>query len=408
MTLIKNYIQFGGRHMETGSVYNALAHAGAKAPHTGQPLSEALLLGVSGGIAFGYFLFDYKGYAPLMSLLSRNTFDPLETLLSRLAVPREVSQTTNPQKAERALLDALEAGRAPIVWADAFSLPYNRLPMDSGAWAMMPLVVFGYDENTVHVADRSNTALTCDTAAFCAARARVKKHKFRMMTLQPPDPAKLNDAVQKGIWQCVQLFTDKPPKGAVNNFGFAAYRHWADMLTNTRNPQGWARFFPAGKRLWSALAGWGGMSVGLVQWVHTYGAADGMERGLYADFLDEAALLLKRPGLKKAAAHFRRSQTAWNRLGTVAMPDDVPLCRETRELQIRRRAVFVESGMQSLQERDAIDARLAAIRSTVETAFPISETRITALKADLARQIMIVHDIEREAVGAMQAAMGES
>lgn len=408
MTIIKNYAQFGGRHMETGSVHNALAQAGAKAPHTGQPPSEALLLGVSGGIAFGYFLFDYQGYAPLLSLISRNTFDPLETLLSRLAVPREITQTTKPEKAERSLLDALEAGQAPIVWADAFSLPYNRLPMDAGAWAMMPLVVYGYDENTVHIADRSNAPLTCDTPAFRGARARIKKDKFRMMTLHAPDPAKLKDAVQKGIWQCAQLFTDKPPKGAVNNFGFAAYRHWADMLTNTRNPQGWARFFPAGKRLWSALAGWGGMSVGLVQWVHTYGAADGMERGLYADFLDEAAALLKRPGLKKAAAHFRRSRTAWNTLAELAMPDDVPLCRETRELQIRRRALFIENGMQSLKERDAIDARLAAIRGMVETAFPIGEARIDALKAELASQIMVIHDIEREAVGAMQAAMGES
>lgn len=408
MTIIKNYTQFGGRHAETGSVHNALAHAGAKAPRTGQPPSEALLLGVSGGIAFGCFLFDYKGYAPLLSLLSRNTFDPLETLLSRLAVPRDVTQTTNPEKAERALLDALEAGRAPIVWADAFSLPYNRLPMDPGAWAMMPLVVFGYDDSTVRIADRSNTPLTCDTAVFRAARARIKKDKFRMMTLQPSDPAKLKDAVQKGIWQCAQLFTDKPPKGAVNNFGFAAYRHWADMLTNTRSPQGWERFFPAGARLWSALAGWGGMSVGLVQWVHTYGAADGMERGLYADFLDEAAALLKKPGLKKAAAHFRRSRAAWNRLAELAMPDDVPLCRETRELQIRRRALFIEDGMQSMKERDAIDARLAAIRGVVESAFPIGEARLSALKTELARQVLVIHDIEHEAVGAMQAAMGEA
>lgn len=405
MTIIKNYAQFDGLHYETGTVHNVLAHAGVKAPHTGQPLSEALLLGISGGVAFGYFLFDYKGYAPLLSLISRNTFDPGETLLTRLAVPHDVTQSAKPEKAERALLDALEAGQPAIVLADAFMLPYNRLPLDPGAWAMAPVVVYGYDDTTVHIADRSHAPQSVDTATFRAARARIQKFKHRMKTLHAPDLSRLKDAVQKGIWQCAQLYTDKPPKGAVNNFGFAAYRHWAEMLTNTRNPQGWARFFPAGKRLWSALAGWGGMSVGLFNWVCTYGAGDGMERGLYADFLDEAAVLLTRPALQTAAASFRQSRAAWNTLAELTLPDDVPLCREARELLAQRHDVFVEAGSRGLTQIDAIDARLAAIRASVETAFPMSAGQITALKAALAKQVMVIHDLEREAVGAMQSAM---
>jgi hypothetical protein len=50
-----------GRHWETGSVCNYFAYRGVKAPHTGQPYSEALLLGVSGGSSWGIF-FAYKGY----------------------------------------------------------------------------------------------------------------------------------------------------------------------------------------------------------------------------------------------------------------------------------------------------------------------------------------------------------
>lgn len=42
---------FNGRHSETGSIHNALALQGVTAPHTGEPYSEAFLLGVSGGIA---------------------------------------------------------------------------------------------------------------------------------------------------------------------------------------------------------------------------------------------------------------------------------------------------------------------------------------------------------------------
>ena len=109
MSIIQNYHQFEGRHYETGPIHNVLAHLGVKAPHTGQALSEAMLMGISGGATFGYFLFDYKGHDPMLSLLSRNTFDPLETLLTRLAVPREVKQTTDAKKAEANLFEVLES-----------------------------------------------------------------------------------------------------------------------------------------------------------------------------------------------------------------------------------------------------------------------------------------------------------
>ncbi|MBN1449981.1 MAG: hypothetical protein JW963_03125 [Anaerolineales bacterium] len=55
MNIKSSFGKFNGRHWETGSVHNALALQGVVAPHTGQPFSEALLLGVSGGITFGYF-----------------------------------------------------------------------------------------------------------------------------------------------------------------------------------------------------------------------------------------------------------------------------------------------------------------------------------------------------------------
>ena len=53
MPTITNYNQFNGTHWETGSVHNFFAQRGFTAPHTGRPYSEALLLGVSGGIVMG-------------------------------------------------------------------------------------------------------------------------------------------------------------------------------------------------------------------------------------------------------------------------------------------------------------------------------------------------------------------
>ena len=157
---MKTKAQLTGRHWETGSIHNALAMQGVKAPHTGEPYSEALLLGISGGIAFGYFTFEYKGYLPHVAILTRNTFDPFSTMLERLGIAQDVQQTSKPEIAEKNLQDTLESGLYPLVWADQFSLPYNDLTSDAAMWGMMPLLVIGSDGKSVTVADRSSRPLT--------------------------------------------------------------------------------------------------------------------------------------------------------------------------------------------------------------------------------------------------------
>ena len=86
MPTLGDYKQFDGRHWETGSVHNFMAYHGFTLPHNGNPPGEALLMGISGGAVMGYFSFAYEGYDPQVNILTRNTFDPMETLLSRLGV----------------------------------------------------------------------------------------------------------------------------------------------------------------------------------------------------------------------------------------------------------------------------------------------------------------------------------
>jgi hypothetical protein len=107
-------IQFDGLHYETGSVHNILALQGIQMPHTRSAPSEALLLGLSGGITFGYFSFAYKGLDPHVALPTKNTFAPLEKLFDRLGVVRTVKQTTDSSKAERNLINAQAAQRVFI------------------------------------------------------------------------------------------------------------------------------------------------------------------------------------------------------------------------------------------------------------------------------------------------------
>ena len=404
MTILNDYQQFGGRHYETGSLHNILAHLGAKNPATGQPLSEALLLGISGGIALGYFPFAYAGYTPHLALLTRNTFDPLQTLFDRLVLPHEVQQTTKAEQAEAKLAAALENGDVVMAWADMFSLPYNALGHRRDYWAMLPLVVYGLDEEQVYIADQSSRPHLVNRTVFSQARGRVKEDRYRLMIFSVPNPDHLPSAIQKGIWQCISLFTEAPPKGAKHNFGFAAYQHWANLLTNSRNKQGWERFFPAGSALYMALAG-DSYQPGLFGWIATWGTGPDADRGTYADFLREAALLLGKPGLNDVAEQFHQAARLWHELGQAALPDEVPLLRESRELKLRRRQLSWELGDEALPEIQAIQARLEEIRTLLGQSFPLSAAEVATFREHLRDHVLRLHDQELSAITQLQAVM---
>ncbi len=175
--------KFTGRHWETGSIHNALALQNIKAPHTGEPYSEALLLGVSGGIAFGYFTFEYKGYLPHVAMLTRNTFNPFSTILERLGIVQDVRQTNKPEIAEKNLQDALDGGLFPILLADQFSLPYNGLKSNVATWGMTPILAIETDGKSVTVVDRSSQPLHISMADLTKARGRVKADKYKLIRL---------------------------------------------------------------------------------------------------------------------------------------------------------------------------------------------------------------------------------
>lgn len=404
MPTVKNYHHFEGRHWETGPIHNILAYQGVPTPHTGKPISEALLLGISGGITFGYFTFEYEGYEPHVALLTRNTFDPMESIFERLALPREVLQTSKQEAGLKNLIDVLESGHPALVWLDGFSLSYRLLPYDEKNWMQVPVVVYGVEGDSVYIADRSSKPLVISLDELTKARSRIKDVKFRVVALDAPDMSKLSAAVQKGIWQCISLYTDAPPKGKRDNFGFAAMQHLADMLTNTRNKQSWERYFPAGSRMYAALAG-NVTQPGMFDWICTWGAGDGAERGLYAEFLDEAATILGKPALKTAGAKFREASEAWCAFGDALLPDKAALLKETRDLKLHKNDLFIQKAGEALDEIQTINKRLEAIRESVKDNFPLSTSEVVAMRENLHERLLKIHDIEREAVESMQAAI---
>ena len=118
------------------------------------------------------------------------------------------------------------------------------------------------------------------------------------------------------------------------------------------------------------------------------------ELRLYADFLEQAALILGRPKLKRAGEQFRMSSEAWRELSEALLPDDVPLLKETKELLLLRRDLFLKPGNHALCDIVAANRKLRQFRVHAAHDFPMGDQEVTAMRERLAEHVMRISDIE--------------
>jgi len=394
MSLLQNYHHFDGLPWATGYLLNTLAYKGVVAPHTNKPYTEAMLMGINGGLCAGYFAFEYEGYDPHLHFLTRYLFDENPgAVFERLNIPIETRQTSDPQKAVANVINALAQGQPAIVWADVTSLGYSTDLMAGDYWLVMPLLVYGYDMQSgeVNIADRARVPLTASHASVAAARARLTKTRHRMMTIGAPDPNRLPSAIRAGIHDCIAIFTGKPPVGAASSFGFEAYRKWADLLTNPRNKRGWATMFAPGQRMVSGLTS----AYKFIELWYTGGRG---ARHIYGDFLDEAASVLDKATLRDAAGQFRLCAERWDALARALLPDTVALFRDLCDLMRQDYELFVSQGNASLDKRRDINTRLDALKADAGANFPLTDAEAAAMRAELRERVLAICAAEEAAI----------
>ena len=106
----------GGVHPDTHAIAGVLANRGLVDPHTGRPLSEAMVLGVGGGLGAGYILWEFKAH-DLRSLVLgfRNSWQYpdrwAKKTCQRLGVPAAVH----------------ECGVGAILWSTGLSYDADKL-----------------------------------------------------------------------------------------------------------------------------------------------------------------------------------------------------------------------------------------------------------------------------------------
>jgi hypothetical protein len=429
------YQLLGGVHPDTHAIAGVLANRGLVDPSTGRPLSEAMVLGVGGGLGAGYILWEFKAH-DLRTLVFgfRNSWQYPDRwarkTCQRLGVPADVHETGSPRRAEEELRAAVGQGVPVIAWADQQALGYRHLPDWLEGHGGHPVTVYGIDEQAglapgrrssapgAHAAgllesqdeamrrrhsavalidDRNRAPLTVPLDALAAARARVGSYKHRLLVPDAPaaelDTDGLRRAVRAGLAEQVEHLGQRS-----DSFSLPAFRKWARLLTSTGNAKAWPKVFADGVGLFDAC-----LSV-YENLEPTAGSGGGNLRGLYAQFLEEAARLLDTPPLATAAGAYREAAARWHRVAEVALPADRDPFAEARRLTDRLQAQ-VELGDAGRRQAAETAARLWALRDRWRPAFPGDDDRVGALLADLAAAVGAACDAEEAAVRRLAGAL---
>lgn len=385
----RGYALRGGAHPDSACLVNVFAHQG----YTG--LSEAMVLGIGGGLGAGYILWEFAAHgSKILTLGYRYRWNYLDwqlRTLDRLGAAYEVQTTSGARGAAAALDAALGAGRPAIVVPDRAVVGYWDLPEHLSGHGGHPVVAYAQVDGGVRLDDRNAAPLTVARPVLDRARGRVSSYRNQLVTVTaPPAVTDLRPVVLAGLRDCVTHLG-----GPSESFALPAWRKWARLVTDARNAKGWPKVFSDGNGLVGALLSvWEG--------VQPVGATGGHLRGLYADFLDEAADLLDAPALRESASDFRAAATAWHEVAETALPGDVPEFAQLRELTAEV-AEGVAGGDAGAMARIAAAQRLWQLRGAYDEAPP--DVDRPKLFTALAERLGIVHDLERRAVHRLAGAV---
>ena len=390
------YVLRGGIHPDTSSLASVLANRGISNPANGRPLSEAMILGVGGGLGAGYILWQFEKYDHAVVTIGfrNNSQYPdrwFRKTCGRLGVPVEIQETSGEKRAAGYLQDALGSGIPAIAYVSVADLPYWHLPPEqSGMWGYT-IVVYGTQSDRFLIDDRNLKPLSLSGEDLSASRGRISSYKNRLLVVDPAaielgDDALLR-AVESGLADQVEHLSSKS-----DSFSLPAVAKWARMLTDERNPKGWGQVFVDGHGLVEAL-------VSAYEGVTEVGMLGGNLRSMYADFLREAAKITGRP-LGEAERAYRKAAKSWEEFASVCL--EVPVVNEIVDLD-RHRRTAMRQGDEGWEEAKGAGLRSARL---LKSDAGLSDGERSKLFGRMAETLRIVHGNEVNALEALVGAVG--
>ena len=380
----KNHV--AGRQPESATLRNVLIQHDAC---TSDLCTEEILFGLGGGIGCAYFHFEMHGVYIGSRIHAKEGDTPYFTLqmTEGWGATAEVRHSSSPSAATKSLVKILNEGFTPIVWVEVTKLPYMFLSGQANAYHQV--VVYGMEGCDVLVGDLGDSVIRMSMEELTEARNSNFAPRFRTVVIsEAPAKPQLRDALSDRIRvTCSQMLEGL----GIANFGLTALNKWAQMLTNTGNKKGWPNCYPGGPPLH-------GVMTAVFEQIELRGYGGSAFRGLYADFLDQAAGVLKKSALKKVAEQFRESEASWRAISDAVLPDSIPLLKETRKALTRR------SDLIRKPRTTAIDKELESLRDGLKQLHERSAKELSLSKAEtldlfgaISERVLETEKIERAA-----------
>jgi hypothetical protein len=277
---------------------------------------------------------------------------------------------------------------------DLAHMPYLQLPEALKAHIGHLLAVCGREADGAYwIDDRAAQPYRVSAGELADARARITSYKNRLLLLEPRAGAfDLPAAVEAGLRDCVANLSAKS-----DSFSLPTLRKWSRLMTDTKNAKGWPVVFKTQRGLYTALKS-------IFEGIELAGNEGGGLRGLYAEFLDEAAGLLQRPALGQVAATYRALAGQWTTLAEAALPDTEPAFKETKRLLRQKQAALMQ-GEAGVAAAEPVTAQLADLGRRTSRDFPLDAPAVSALFNDLGERIAQLYAAENEALAELRAAV---
>ena len=384
-----------GVHSVTATLTHILKREGVSNPHTGKPFTEAMLLGIGGGLGAGYILWEFKERDSANIVQGfRNrwnyTVEFLNNACQRLNIKVDEQETGSQKKAQTNLDQALAQGKSVMAWVDKASIPYYGLPEEHKGHLVHVIAVNSKTEDTYHIHDLTKDEWTLTSEELGSARKPIPSNKQRAITFHPSYEFDLLSAVLSGIHDHLEhLGRDS------ESFSLPVYSKWAKLMTHPKNKKSWKVVFKERAGLYVTLRSiFEGITLD-----DTEGAG---LRDLYADFLTEANDILD-ADLSDAIRAYRTCAEAWRDFAHTALSDDVPEFKKTKELMQARYTHFAnrdtEKYTQTMQELDALEPQYN------KDGFPLDDQGVNQLFEAMQEKLNTIYEVEQTALQALKSAI---